>query len=67
MNTISNENKVRVGMTIDKQTGEVFDLLSRAMVLLHDTGDVESETLDQVMVSLKYTTQKLIEYRENEL
>lgn len=67
MNTISNENKVRVGMTIDKQTGEVFDLLSRAMVLLHDTGDVESETLDQVMVSLKYTTQKLVEYRENEL
>ena len=67
MNTISNENKVRVGMTIDKQTGEIFDLLSRAMVLLNDTGDVESETLDQVMVSLKYTTQKLIEYRENEL
>jgi hypothetical protein len=67
MMTISNENKVRVGMMIDKQTGEVLHLLNSAMTLLHDTGDVESETLDQVMVSLKYTTQKLVDYREQEL
>jgi hypothetical protein len=67
MMTISNENKVRVGMIIDKQTGEVLHLLNSAMTLLHDTGDVESETLDQVMVSLKYTTQKLVDYREQEL
>ena len=52
---------------IDKQTGEVLDLLNEAMVILHDTGDTESETLDQVMTSLKYTTQKLVEYQENEL
>lgn len=62
-----NENRIRVNRLIDKQTGEVLDLLNEAMAILHDTGDTESETLDQVMVSLKYTTQKLVEYRENEL
>ena len=67
MLTISNENRIRVNSLIDKQTGEVLDLLNQAMTKLHDTGDTESETLDQVMVSLKYTTQKLVEYRENEL
>ena len=65
--SIRNENRIRVNRLIDKQTGEVLDLLNEAMVILHDTGDTESETLDQVMVSLKYTTQKLVEYRENEL
>lgn len=67
MNTISNENRIRVNRLIDKETGEILDLLNEAMVRLHDTGDTESETLDQVMVSLKYTTQKLVDYRENEL
>jgi len=67
MITVSNENRVRVNRLIDKQTGEVLDLLNEAMGRLHDTGDTESETLDQVMVSLRYTTQKLAEYRENEL
>lgn len=67
MNTISNENKIRVNRLIDKQTDEILDLLNEAMVRLHDTGDVESETLDQVMTSLKYTTQKLQEYKEYEL
>jgi hypothetical protein len=67
MMTVSNENKVRVNRLIGKQTGEILDLLNEAMVRLHDTGDTESETLDQVMVSLKYTTQKLVEYREYEL
>lgn len=67
MMTVSNDNKVRVNRLIGKQTGEILDLLNEAMVRLHDTGDTESETLDQVMVSLKYTTQKLVEYRENEL
>ena len=62
-----NENRIRVNRLIDKQTGEVLDLLNEAMVILHDTGDTESETLDQVMTSLKYTTQKLVEYQENEL
>jgi hypothetical protein len=52
---------------IGKQTDEILDLLNEAMVRLHDTGDVESETLDQVMTSLKYTTQKLTEYKEYEL
>jgi len=67
MMTSRNENRIRVNRLIDKQTGEVLDLLNEAMVLLHDTGDTESETLDQVMTSLKYTTQKLVDYRENEL
>ena len=67
MMTVSNDNKVRVNRLIGKQTREILDLLNEAMVRLHDTGDTESETLDQVMVSLKYTTQKLVEYRENEL
>ena len=62
-----NENRIRVNRLIDKQTGEVLDLLNEAMAILHDTGDTESETLDQVMTSLKYTTQKLVEYQENEL
>ena len=67
MMTISNENRIRVNRLIDKQTGEVLDLLNEAMARLHDTGDTESETLDQVMVSLRYTTQKLAEYRDREL
>ena len=67
MMTISNENRVRVNRLIGKQTDEILDLLNEAMVRLHDTGDVESETLDQVMTSLKYTTQKLTEYKEYEL
>ena len=67
MSTISNENKIRVNRLIGKQTDEILDLLNEAMVRLHDTGDVESETLDQVMTSLKYTTQKLQEYKEYEL
>ena len=67
MMTVSNDNKVRVNRLIGKQTREILDLLNEAMVRLHDTGDTESETLDQVMESLKYTTQKLVEYRENEL
>lgn len=67
MITISNENRVRVNRLIDKQTGDILDLLNEAMGKLHDTGDTESETLDQVMVSLKYTTQKLVDYREQEL
>jgi len=67
MMTISNENKIRVNRLIGKQTDEILDLLNEAMVRLHDTGDVESETLDQVMTSLKYTTQKLQEYKEYEL
>jgi len=67
MMTVSNENRVRVNRLIGKQTDEILDLLNEAMVRLHDTGDVESETLDQVMTSLKYTTQKLQEYKEYEL
>ena len=67
MMTSRNENRIRVNRLIDKETGEILDLLKQAMVRLHDTGDTESETLDQVMVSLKYTTQKLAEYREYEL
>lgn len=67
MMTISNENRVRVNRLIDKQITEILDLLNEAMVKLHDTGDTESETLDQVMTSLKYTTQKLQEYQEHEL
>jgi len=65
--TSRNENRIRVNRLIDKETGEILDLLNEAMVRLHDTGDTESETLDQVMTSLKYTTQKLVDYRENEL
>lgn len=60
-------DKVRVNRLIGNQTSDILDLLNDAMGKLHDTGDVESETLDQVMVSLRYTTQKLVEYRKNEL
>ena len=67
MMTSRNENRVRVNRLIDKQVTDILDLLNEAMVMLHDTGDTESETLDQVMTSLKYTTQKLQEYREYEL
>ena len=62
-----NENRIRVNRLIDKQTREALDLLNEAMAILHDTGDTESETLDQVMTSLQYTTQKLVEYQEKEL
>ena len=52
---------------IDKQTGEVLDLLTEASTLLHDTGDIESDTLDNAMTHLKCAVDMLVRYRENEL
>lgn len=52
---------------IDKQTGKVLDLLTEASTLLHDTGDTESDTLDNAMTHLKCAVDMLVRYRENEL
>lgn len=54
-------------VNIDKNTGEALDLLSDAVVLLHDTGDIESDTLDNAMSHLKCAVDMVTRFRENEL
>ena len=52
---------------INKNTGEALDLLVKAATLLHDTGDVESEELDQANSHLSRAIDKInlyLSYRE---
>jgi len=67
MVTVSNENKERVEALVDRNTGEALDKLEAASVLLHDTGDVESDTLDNAMSHLKCAVDMVTRFRENEL
>ena len=67
MLTISNENAVRVWSLVDKNTGDALDKLQAASVLLHDTGDVDSDTLDNAMSHLKCAVDMVTRFRENEL
>jgi len=52
---------------INKNTGEALDLLVKAATLLHDTGDVDSDTLDNAMSHLKCAVDMVTRFRENEL
>ena len=61
--TISNENKTRVDAAIDKQLTQVFTLISDAIVILHDTGDTESDDLDNAMSHLRCAHDMLALYR----
>ena len=67
MVTVSNENKTRVDNLIDKNTGEALDLLIKAATLLHDTGVIESETLDNAVSFTQDAIDKVTRFRENEL
>ena len=49
MITVSNENKDRVNYLVYKQAKEALDHLTKAATLIHDTGETESERLDQVI------------------
>ena len=52
---------------VDKNTGDALDKLQAASVLLHDTGDVDSDTLDNAMSHLKCAVDMVTRFRENEL
>jgi len=49
MLTTSNENKTRVDYLVYKQVTEALDHLKKAATLIHDTGETESERLDNVI------------------
>ena len=67
MITVSNENAVRVGSLVDKNTGEALDLLMKAATLLHDTGVIESERLDKAVGHAQDAIDNVVSFRENEL
>ena len=62
MITISNENKTRVDYLVHKQAELALGHLLKASTLLHDTGDVESEELDEVMTHVSKAVLKLESY-----
>ena len=49
MPTVSNENKTRVDYIVYKQVTEALDHLTKAVTLIHDTGETESERLDNAV------------------
>jgi len=67
MNTVSNENKGRVAVLVDRHTGEALDLLMRAATLLHDTGVIDSERLDKAVSHVQDAIDNVVSFRENEL
>ena len=49
MMTSSNENKTRADYLVYKQVKEALEHLKKAAVLIHDTGETESDTLDKAV------------------
>ena len=52
---------------IDRNTADALDHLVDAATLLHDTGDIDSDTLDNAMSHLKCAVDMVVRFRENEL
>jgi len=53
MVTVSNENKTRVDYLGYKQVTEVLALVKQANETLNDTGDIDSDSLDNASSHLK--------------
>jgi len=64
MITVSNENKTRVDYLVYKQVKECNELLKKASVILHDTGDTDSTTLDNAMSHLTCAVDMTTRYME---
>ena len=62
LTTVSNENKTRVDELVEKQTRLALQYLQKASTLMHDTGDVESEQLDQANSHLTKAIEKINYY-----
>jgi hypothetical protein len=60
--TTSNENKTRVDYLVYKQVEEVLTLVKQANETLNDTGDVESDSLDNASSHLKCAIDMLDHY-----
>jgi len=57
-----NENKTRVDYLVYKQVTECSALLKKASEILNDTGDVESDSLDNASSHLKCAVDMLDHY-----
>jgi hypothetical protein len=60
--TVSNENKTRVDYLVYKQVTETLALVKQASETLNDTGDVESDSLDNASSHLKCVIDMLDHY-----
>jgi len=60
--TSRNENKTRVDYLVYKQVTECSALLKKASEILNDTGDVESDSLDNASSHLKCAVDMLDHY-----
>ena len=62
MITVSNENKDRVDYLVYKQVTEILALVKQANETLNDTGDIESDSLDNASSHLKCAIDMLDHY-----
>jgi len=62
MVTVSNENKTRVDYLGYKQVTEVLALVKQANETLNDTGDIDSDSLDNASSHLKCAIDMLDHY-----
>jgi hypothetical protein len=60
--TVSNENKTRVDYLVYKQVTEVLALVKQANETLNDTGDIDSDSLDNASSHLKCAVDMLDHY-----
>ena len=60
--TTSNENKTRVNFLVYKEIQKTLDLVKQANDTLNDTGDVESDSLDNASSHLKCAIDMLDHY-----
>jgi len=60
--TVSNENKTRVNFLVYKEIQKTLDLVKQANETLNDTGDVESDSLDNASSHLKCAIDMLDHY-----
>jgi len=62
LTTTSNENKTRVDYLVYKQVTEVLALVKQANETLNDTGDIDSDSLDNASNHLKCAVDMLDHY-----
>jgi len=62
LTTTSNENKTRVDYLVYKQVTEVLALVKQANETLNDTGDIDSDSLDNASSHLKCAVDMLDHY-----
>ena len=58
---------MRLENIIDRNTADAFDHLVKAATLLHDTGVIESDTLDKAVCFAQDAIDMVERFRQNEL